>query len=107
HAVVFLPVRILGPGVEAKAHNDGLTADDGLTAPDPLAAAPASREDRPEVARPAAIRRKAKEGDTGQINPGFREHAPRLRFVGFGVDDNVNALGGREPARDLAVDPLD
>src|SRR2546428_7347512 len=93
-AVVLLPVGILGPGVEPEAGDRHL----------PLWWH-ASHEDRPEVPGPAAVRGKAEDLDPAEIDPGPRQHAPRLALVGCRAHEDARHLAGGELADDLGVHP--
>src|SRR5206468_436801 len=89
----LLPVAVLGPGVEAEAGDRELGV---LT-----------HEDRPEVARPAAIGGEAKEFDTLQVHAALAQHFARLRFVRRRLDEDPDRLARRELPDNLTVDPRD
>src|SRR6185503_3830823 len=91
YAIVFLPVRILGPGVESELRYCQLIA--------------LFYEHRAEVASPPSIGRKSKELDSRRINTRSRKHSSSACLVFFRIDNDSNEFSGRELANDFAVDP--
>ena len=95
-AVVLLPVAILGPAVEVEACDRRLRAR------------PRSfDEDRAEVASPAAVGGESEEVDALSPHPDLLEHAPGRGLTRGGVDEDADALAGRQPAHDLRIHPGD
>ena len=94
-AVVLLPVRVLGPGVEPEARDRDLARRVVL------------HEDGPEVARPAAVEGEAEELDAAGVHPDAAQDAARERLLARIRDQDADRLAGRDAAHDLAVDPRD
>jgi len=85
--VVFLPVLVLGPGIEMEAR-DG----------EPLRCA---HEDRSEVTRPASVGWKAEKVQSGEIHADLLEYATCLSLLCRGVDQSADHFA-RASARTIS-----
>ena len=96
HAIVELPIGVLGPGVESKL---GDRERGGRAGP--------AHEDGPEIAGPAAVCREAEELEAVGPHAHLREHASGAALVVGGIDQDPHELSPGERARDLSVHPGD
>src|SRR5213594_1975937 len=94
--IVFLPVGVFGPGIEAEPHDRDLRRG-----PD------TSHEHGPEVARPPAVRRDPQELHASSVHAGPLQYAARLALVLSRLHEDPHRLAWGELAHDLPVHPLD